>query len=269
MRSMALDLHRGSYRPSPPGGSRRIEIAVQHIYEGFNTFDLLNVRGASSVSNQFRQDSQLVVNDEALLFKPRGGLSDTKIEFSFDDIVEWTAIDNDNIRLGDSGIEIASGAGDKVFFGVEFVRDVKHTLEYFWNRYKVANGLPSQVKLGSTHGRPIVSVATLSGDMPPPSDAGFTPMTDIIDQDGLVVRPGGKMASRKDSLIKQFSSGGGEGKVVPPENRDVKPHWHKIVLHQGWLLKQGGVGVGSNKSWIKRYFVLYKTSQGHLLVYYR
>jgi hypothetical protein len=135
MRSMALDLHRGSYRPSPPGGSRRIEIALQHIYEGINTFNLLNVRGASSVSNQFRQDSQLVICDEALLFKPRGGMSDTKIEFSFDDIVEWTAVDNDNMRLGDSGIEIASGAGDKVFFGVEFVRDVKHTLEYFWNRY--------------------------------------------------------------------------------------------------------------------------------------
>lgn len=59
-----------------------------------------------------------------------------------------------------------------------------------------------------------------------------------------------------------------ELKVVPPENREVKPHWSNVVLHQGWLLKQGGVGVGSTKSWIKRYFVLYKTSQGHFLVYY-
>ena len=39
-------------------------------------------------------------------------------------------------------------------------------------------------------------------------------------------------------------------------------------MHQGWLLKKGGVGVGSIKSWIKRYFVLYSTSQGHFLAYY-
>jgi hypothetical protein len=48
----------------------------------------------------------------------------------------------------------------------------------------------------------------------------------------------------------------------------VKNHWRSIVKHQGWLLKKGGVGVGSIKQWIKRYFVLYSTSQGHLLVYY-
>jgi hypothetical protein len=33
-------------------------------------------------------------------------------------------------------------------------------------------------------------------------------------------------------------------------------------------MKKGGVGVGSIKQWIKRYFVLYSTSQGHFLVYY-
>mmetsp|Transcript_20592 Transcript_20592/g.34484 ORF Transcript_20592/g.34484 Transcript_20592/m.34484 type:complete len:1027 (+) Transcript_20592:169-3249(+) len=264
MRSMALDMHRGSYRPCPQGSSRRVEIALQHIYEGKNTFALQNVRGPNSISNQFRQDSELVVQDESLLFKPRGGMSDTKIEFAFDDISEWTAVDNDTQRLGDSGIEITSRAGNSVFFQVEFIRDVKHTMEYFWNNYKVGMGLASEVKLGSTHGRPIVSVATLSGDMPPPSDAGFVAQTEVIDQDGLLVRPGGKMASRRGSIM----GSGGDSKVVPPENRDVKPHWHRVVLHQGWLLKQGGVGVGSIKSWIKRYFVLYKTSQGHFLVYY-
>jgi hypothetical protein len=34
-----------------------------------------------------------------------------------------------------------------------------------------------------------------------------------------------------------------------------------LVLHNGWLLKKGGAA----KSWLKRYFVLYKTSQGHFL----
>ena len=56
--------------------------------------------------------------------------------------------------------------------------------------------------------------------------------------------------------------------MVPPENREVKKHWHRVVLQQGWLLKKGGVGVGTVKSWIKRYFVLYTTSQGHFMFYY-
>ena len=68
---------------------------------------------------------------------------------------------------------------------------------------------------------------------------------------------------------KTLSLGGGkEMRVVPPENRIVRGHWPAVVMHQGWLLKKGGVGLGTNKSWIKRYFVLYKTSQGHFLTYY-
>ena len=51
-----------------------------------------------------------------------------------------------------------------------------------------------------------------------------------------------------------------------PHETEVKHHWRSIVKHQGWLLKQGGVGIA--KQWIKRYFVLYGTSQGHFLMYY-
>lgn len=264
MRTKALDLHRGSYRPCPQGESRRVEIALQHIYEGHNTFNLLNVRGASSIANQFRSGSVLLVTDEALVFKARRD-SDSRVEFFYDDIQDWNAVDNDNFRMNDSGIEVILGNGETVFFGVPFVRDVKHTIEYFWNCHKVANGRAKEVKLGSTHGRPIVSVHTLSGEIPPPeSPVG---QTDVVDQDGIVVRPGGRIAPRRASMTSGIISNS-EPKTVPPENREVKRHWHKVVLHQGWLLKQGGVGVGNNKAWIKRYFVLYKTSQGHFLVYY-
>jgi hypothetical protein len=55
---------------------------------------------------------------------------------------------------------------------------------------------------------------------------------------------------------------------LPAENPAVKKHWRDIVMHQGWLLKQGGIGMATTKQWIKRYFVLYSTSQGHFLVYY-
>ena len=266
MRNMALDLHRGSYRPCPHGESRRMEIALQHIYEGYNSFQLLNVRGAPEFSNQYRgSESALLITDEALIFKPRGAYTDMKLDINYEDISEWNAIDGDVHRANDGGIEIILHSGETVFFGVAHVRDVKHTLEYFWNSYKVANGAADSIKLASTHGRPIVSAQTLSGEVPPPEPP--VGQSDVVDQDGILVRPGGKIAPRRTSIAAGVIASK-EPKNVPPENRDVKKHWHKVVMHQGWLLKQGGVGVGNNKSWIKRYFVLYKTSQGHFLVYY-
>lgn len=267
MRNMAIELHRGSYRPCPPGESRRLEIAMQHIYEGQNTFQLLNVRGIPAIANSFRSESVLVITDDALVFKPRGKDSDMREELFYQDVAEWNAVDNDTMRMNDSGIEIILAANhEKVFFGVEHIRDVKHTLEYFWNTYKVSNGSPNEIKLGSTHGRPIVSVQTLSGETSPPEHN--TGQCEVVDQDGMLVRPGGKIALRRSSIAAGVINTTKEPKNVPSENRDVKKHWHKVVLHQGWLLKQGGVGVGQNKAWIKRYFVLYKTSQGHFLVYY-
>jgi hypothetical protein len=54
-------------------------------------------------------------------------------------------------------------------------------------------------------------------------------------------------------------------KIQLPSETKVRNHWNTIVKHQGWLLKKGGVGV---KQWIKRYFILFSTSQGHFLAYY-
>eukprot|EP01034_Spumella_vulgaris_P031604 gene31604-39040_t len=252
MRSSAIDLHKGSYRPCPADASRRVAIALQHIYEGQNTFPLLNVRGASSISNQYRSDSVLVVTDEAVIFKPRGANSDTKIEFAFEDCVEWNAIDNDTFRSGDSGIEIISNSGDSVYFGVAYIRDVKHTLEYFWNRFKVENG--GDVKLGSTHGRPIVSVYTLSGEVPPPEQPA-TGQCEVVDQDGILVRPGGRIAPRRASITAGVMTTK-ENKIVPSENREVKKHWHKCPMYTSEknhrnvvdLAKATFIRPGSNKA---------------------
>jgi hypothetical protein len=161
MRNSALHLQRGSYKPCPPGESRRIELAIQHIYEGFNTFPVLRVRGPSNITNQWRSDSVLQMKDEGLFFKPAGSMSNSTVSFEFEDIVEWDVEDNDHIRAGDSGIELTSSSGEKVLFYVPHIRDAKHTLEFYWNKYCVENG--RQVKLGSTHGRPLVTMATLSG----------------------------------------------------------------------------------------------------------
>lgn len=260
MRSIAIKLHKGSYKPCPPGESRRLDLAMQHIYEGQNSFSLLVIRGVSGSGNQWRHESVVVIGDESLSLKPYGLHSNQSVEFAFEDIKDWSAIDNESDHKYDSGIEIMSNTGEVVFFGVIHVRDIKHTLEYFWNRFCQNAGRP--IKLGTTHGRPIISVTTLSGETAPGELTIGS--IDVVDQDGMVVRPGGRIAQRRGSIMSTTK----EPTVVPTENKDIKKHWHKVVAHQGWLLKKGGIGIGSSKSWIKRYFVLYKTSQGHFLVYY-
>lgn len=266
MRMQALQLHNGSYRPCAPGVSRRLELAVQHIHDGHNNFGIIRIRGVSSISNQWRPESLLQLKDDMISFRPGGLSSSNTVDISYEDIADYRVEDNEHIRPNDSGIEFSMVDGGVLFFVFHYVRDVKHTLEFFWNRFLVANN--RSPKMGSTHGRPLVSITTLSGEFPATEAPNGS--SDVVDQDGIVVRPGGKMLARSRQMsISGFTgSKSKESLIVPHENRLVKPHWSKVVLHQGWLLKKGGIGIGSAKSWIKRYFVLYKTSQGHFLVYY-
>jgi hypothetical protein len=268
MRSAAIELKHGSYKAVEAGSSRRWMLANQHIYEGFNTFKLIAVRGNRSVAGSFiKGTSLLFVLEDKLVFRPQG-VQGTNVEFSYEDISIWTVIDNEG-KSGavDSGIEIEGiESGEKVYFGVNFIRDLKHTLEFYWNKYQTSIGRGPI--LGSTHGRPLVTVSTLSGEVPASSIPEGS--SEVVDTDGILVRPGGKMAIRNTnvSAIKGMIGTAEEQRYVPNYNPIVSKHWNKVVLHQGWLLKQGGAGVGYLKGWIKRYFVLYRTSQGHFLIYY-
>ena len=266
MRGDALILHRGSYRPCPQGQSRRVAIAMQHIHKGYNTFKLIDVRGPPTMVDRFRSNQAvLVLTEDMLVYKPNGEFSDIgSVAYVFEHLVNFVAIDNDKHRDGGSGIEIECDNGERVFFGVMYVRDVKHSLEFFWNKFQVNNG--GEVKLGSTHGRPLVTVTTLSGEVAPPERPVGN--VEVVDQDGCHVRAGQRIIPRKKSMVEGLISSKPDVTVVPPENREVKKFWHKVVVHQGWLLKKGGMGFGDAKSWIKRYFVLYSTSQGHFLIYY-
>jgi hypothetical protein len=166
MRSSAIEAHAGSYKPCPQGESRRMQIALQHIYEGANAFLVTTVRGPTSIENQHRPGSSvLVIADDLLQFKPikEGTRSE---DVHFDDIASWDAVEDRGSR--DNGIQLNLVSGNGLFFGFEHVRDVKHTLEYFWNTHKTQNGRADEVKLGSTHGRPIVTVYTLSGEVAAP-----------------------------------------------------------------------------------------------------
>lgn len=136
MRGLALELHKGSYKPCPPGESRRLELAMQHIYEGYNTFGVMSLKGAAGLSSQWRYETVVSITDEAIIIKPNGPNGAHSVEFAFEDIEDWVVIDHERDRKDNSGIEISSSSGDKVFIGVVHIRDVKHTLEYFWNQYR-------------------------------------------------------------------------------------------------------------------------------------
>lgn len=261
MRRIALELHRGSYAPCPSGHSRRIDLAAQHIYDGYNTFPVTYVKGQVSLANQWRLESLLLITENMMVFKPTG-VDGPSVEIAFDDIENWVTIDNEAQTKNNSGIDVFRKSGEHHYFGTPHVRDLKHTLEYFWNKYKLQVG--ESCIPGSTHGRPLETIHTLSGEMPAP--LSIRGSSEVVDSDGTVVRPG----ARTGAITKRQSLTGTTQapKAIPPINNRVRPHWNKVVVHQGWLLKKGGLGVGSHKEWIKRYFVLYETSQGHFLVYY-
>ena len=136
MRGAALDLHKGSYRPCPPGESRRLDLAVQFIYEGCNRFALTYVRGNQEAANSWRPQSVLVINDQMLIYKPNGK-DGRGTEIPFEDVREWNSVDNEAIRPNDSGINVICNNGTTYYFGVMHLRGLKHTLEYFWNQFQV------------------------------------------------------------------------------------------------------------------------------------
>lgn len=261
MRGIALDLHKGSYAPCPSGHSRRLDLATQHIFDGYNTFPVTYVKGQVSLANQWRLESLLLVTDNMMVFRPTG-IEGPSVEIAFDDIETWATIDNETVRTNDSGIDVFRKTGEHHYFGTPHIRDLKHTLEYFWNKYQVEIG--GSCVAGSTHGRPLETIHTLSGEVPAPEF--ILGSHDIVDSDGTIVRPG----ARTGAIVKRASLTGPveTPKAIPPINGKVKPHWGKVVVHQGWMLKKGGLGLGSHKEWLKRYFVLYGTSQGHFLTYY-
>ena len=175
MRNMAFDLHRNDYRPCPPGESRRLALAVQHIYEGYNSFRILVARG-SSLNNRYSSEALLLFYDEKISYRANG-FEAAPQDFHYDEIEDWCI--NESIK----GIDIDLNNGERLSFGVEYIRDIKHTFEYFWNKYSVENGKP--VKEGSTHGRPLVSIHTLSGEIPAPEAPVGS--SEIVDQVGLLL----------------------------------------------------------------------------------
>ena len=141
-------------------------------------------------------------------------------------------------------------------FAVEDVNHLRVSFEFFFNSYKVANG--GKAEAGTTHGREVLSIHTLMGEVKAPAPPVGSP--DVVDDEGLAIRGRAPRRRQSSSMFSGFDS----TPLPTSERLSVKSHWSKVVKHNGWLQKKGG----TTKSWMKRYFVLYETSQGHFLSYY-
>jgi hypothetical protein len=194
MREIAVRHHFGSCAPCPIGTSRRITLALEHIFEGFNSFPLLVIPGDyGRYKHSWTTNSRLAIMENKMRFYP-DGLTGTNEEISFDCISFWVLDSEDVPQRTSGGIrfyftnDAAHGAG-VLLLEFPFIRDIKHTLEFFWNRHQLSKGLG--VMMGSTHGRPLETIHTLGGVIPAPSPP--LGQIDIVDSDGLVVRPGSRV----------------------------------------------------------------------------
>ena len=235
MRNEMVRFHKGSVRVCTRNGSRRLELALECLLNGRNIFKVLNIEG--NCSSEWTIDSVLSISISGLemsyVSSPTSIDNASKRELSFDAIDHWMTIDNSHCS-SDSGIDVFLMNGEYCFFAFDEITYVKHTLEYYWNRCMQSKGRNCQ--LGSVHGRRVCRTHTLSGDKKaPPYPEGNN--TCIIDKDGALLTIGSEAYSRMAS-----------------------------VVHQGWMMKKTGL---SNRVWSKQYFVLYDTSQGHFLAYYR
>ena len=217
MREAAKDRHEGSYQPCPINTSRRMELAIQHIFDGYNTFPISHVRGNTEYASKWTTFSILLITEHKLIYQPNGSKG-REMEILFDSLLDWEVEDRETEREKNvSGIRIqlaahADNPGLRdVYFGVPHVRDVKHTLEYFWNKHQVENHRP--VKMGSTHGRPLETTHTLSGEVPAP--AAPQGQVDIVDSEGMVVRPGHMVKQgARSSIIARRNSGATQRYVI-------------------------------------------------------
>eukprot|EP00615_Pteridomonas_danica_P012023 CAMPEP_0114353490 /NCGR_PEP_ID=MMETSP0101-20121206/18704_1 /TAXON_ID=38822 ORGANISM="Pteridomonas danica, Strain PT" /NCGR_SAMPLE_ID=MMETSP0101 /ASSEMBLY_ACC=CAM_ASM_000211 /LENGTH=1247 /DNA_ID=CAMNT_0001494355 /DNA_START=20 /DNA_END=3763 /DNA_ORIENTATION=- len=261
MREIAVERHHGPERPMPLEFSRRTQIALDHIHEGQCMFPVFT---ASGPEIYWCQNAVLVIDDEGLVFENdtlnENISEDRRAVVLFENVSAWGIYDLGH-DVVDNGIQLECKDGH-YFFSVDDINNFRVCFEYFWNIHRTTV-LKLGAQPGTTHGRKVVGIHTLMGEVKAPA----VPIGNyqVMDADGKIVKANAPPKRKKSFLQKAAEEVFGSNKSIPTAQRGtVRPHWGKVVQHNGWLLKQGGL----LKTWLKRYFVLYKTSQGHFLSYY-
>jgi hypothetical protein len=264
MREIPVERHNGPEKPLPMEFSRRTLIALDHIHEGQCMFPVFSASGPDIM---YCLNAVLVIDDEGLVFENdtlNETTSDRRTVILFENVSAWGIYDLGE-DVVDNGVQL-EGKDGHFFFSVDDINNFRVCFEYFWNIHRTTV-LKLSAQPGTTHGRKVVGIHTLMGEVRAP--AVPTGNYAVIDSEGNMVKANAPPKRKKSFLEKGAEAAAavvfGSTKQIPTAQRGtVRPHWGKVVMHNGWLLKQGGM----LKSWIKRYFVLYKTSQGHFLSYY-
>jgi len=283
MRAVATASYRGSGRPSTENYSRRRLLALEHIHCGTQTFRVQSIRGLElAVSNlivyvtqDYEQISLHNLNSvDAFWFR------------SWNELLSYEVIDRVHHGGRNNGIKFKFvDTEQEVLIVVSEVRLFMHTTEFFYNlEQERRTGSLKFAKRQTTHGRRVLSVATLFGESPAPEmPKGIREVRDV---EGTVVRPAveavqGSMSTISSSAARQHfrnmsqnpsswrSSVNLLGTAQPitgllRENPVGAAHWSRSCIHNGWLWKKGGLAW----TWQPRYVVLYRTAQGHFLCYY-
>ncbi|KAJ8608082.1 hypothetical protein CTAYLR_009630 [Chrysophaeum taylorii] len=273
MRDLAVARHTGSGAPTRANQSKRLRYAMQEIHKGSTSFTVVSTqeRGRPPESQMLAVESRLTLSlgyEEVPGFEYVEG-SRTVISASWDEVKRYEVQDRSHQGEHANGVQIEFQDGKSFYFVVLDVLELGNAVQYYWNRHAAKRGREPAPR--STHGRDVVKVTTLEGEIAaPPRPRGDL---NVVDEHAVMVREGRRPASssssaRPMSVARRKSTLGSVIKGKKPTEWRINPRvekfWDHVVRHQGWLLKKGGVA----KTWMKRYAVLYSTAMGHFLCYY-
>lgn len=295
MRALAMNSQRGSGAPSPARKSRRLQLAMEHIHRGTETFALAGLQGLEGVS---ASQARLVLTQDSLCVVSHGV---PVLDVPWRNVNDFEVVDEAHLGSTHNGVRftVSAGAGPgssgggaaDVFCVSDEVRLLMFTFEFFFNREGERRARAPKAQ--SAHGRRVRKVCTLTGDVDAPSPP--TGSLEVIDVDGAVVRmapaDSGRsisMSAISSSSVERHASGGASGagyssgvltsatasswrytnlgrmvdrarpaRGLFQEDPEAAAHWPTACLHQGWVLKRGGLPWG----WQRRYAVLWSTPQ--------
>ena len=199
-------------------GVRR-QLALQHIHEGHNYFGVSLPGGQTSFLVVDYDGLQLVDNPTVRPLQPRWETA--WLDREGESLVSQWQVQGDMVRVnvrdprhGDDITQSFNTAGAGESAGP---MHVIHTMEFYMNTALAAAG--KETVPGSTHGRDVVMVLTLTGAV----DAKSTSSAKLAAQMSRKAQSEVPLPSKG----RRFSIGG------------TAPWWSKLVRYQGWMLKKG------------------------------
>ena len=230
-------------------GIRRA-LALQHIHEGHNHFRVQSSGGEVQYLVVDYEGLQLVRDPNA---RPLRSMWDAQwLDEDNNELITQWQVQGDVVRVQvvdsrsgeESSHSFNTGASTSESAGP---MHLVHTMEFYMNTRLTACG--KDCVPGSTHGRDVMKVHTLTGVV----DASSTSSAKLADKMSRKAQTEMPIAA-EPKKGRRYSIGGTK-----------PPWWNKLVRYQGWIQKHRTDGL---TKWQRRFFIMYRTSQGTMLAYY-